>query len=52
MEEELKAKEVELVRGNPLMNPNFSVKRRYESEGRRVFSFFYVGKSYFTHQVQ
>lgn len=31
-EEELKAKEVELVRGNPLLNPNFSVKRRWDDD--------------------
>lgn len=31
-EEELKSKEVELVRGNPLLNPNFSVKRRWDDD--------------------
>ncbi|KAH7288797.1 hypothetical protein KP509_31G043500 [Ceratopteris richardii] len=31
-EEELKSKEVELVRGNPLLNPNFTVKRRWDDD--------------------
>ncbi|MCO5612534.1 hypothetical protein L7F22_066802 [Adiantum nelumboides] len=31
-EEEMKSKEVELVRGNPLLNPNFSVKRRWDDD--------------------
>lgn len=31
-EVEMKTKEVELVRGNPLLNPNFSVKRRWDDD--------------------